>query len=112
MPDFVLHDSLSRDAKPLVPAATTEDGTPRLTFYGCGPTVYSYAHIGNFRSFLTADLIVRTAEALGWQVEYVSNVTDVGHLTEDDAADAAGEDRMAKALKSKEGERFANVWDL
>ncbi|MEM8600250.1 MAG: cysteine--tRNA ligase [Bacteroidota bacterium] len=112
MPDFVLHDSLSREAKPLVPAETTEDGTPRLTFYGCGPTVYSYAHIGNFRSFLTADLIVRTAEALGWHVDYVSNVTDVGHLTEDDAADAAGEDRMAKALKSKEGERFANVWDL
>ncbi|MEM9998971.1 MAG: cysteine--tRNA ligase [Bacteroidota bacterium] len=111
-PAFVLHDSLTRAAKPLVPAATTEDGTPRLTFYGCGPTVYSYAHIGNFRSFLTADLIVRTAEALGWQVDYVSNVTDVGHLTEDDAADAAGEDRMAKALQSKEGERFANVWDL
>ena len=74
--------------------------------------MYSYAHIGNFRTFLTADLIVRTAAALGWEVNYVSNVTDVGHLTEDDTADASGEDRMAKALKSKEGEQFANVWDL
>ena len=74
--------------------------------------MYSYAHIGNFRTFLTADLVVRTAEALGWAVRYVSNVTDVGHLTEDDVADGAGEDKMAKALASKEGEAFANVWDL
>ncbi|MBO6576689.1 MAG: cysteine--tRNA ligase [Rhodothermales bacterium] len=83
-----------------------------LRFYSCGPTVYSYAHIGNFRSFLTADLIFRLGQAVGLDVTYVTNVTDVGHLTEDDAADAGGEDRMAKALKSKEGERFANVWDL
>ncbi|HYE94818.1 MAG TPA: cysteine--tRNA ligase [Rubricoccaceae bacterium] len=112
MPDFRLHDSLSRQTLPLEPAERLADGTPVLRFYSCGPTVYSYAHIGNFRTFLTADLIVRTAEALGWQVRYVSNVTDVGHLTEDDVADAHGEDRMAKALRSKEGERFVNVWDL
>ena len=83
-----------------------------LKLYSCGPTVYSYAHIGNFRTFLTADLLYRTALALEWKVTYVSNITDVGHLTEDDVADASGEDKMAKALKSKEGESFANVWDL
>jgi cysteinyl-tRNA synthetase len=74
--------------------------------------VYSYAHIGNFRSFITADLIYRTARALGFNVTYATNITDVGHLTEDDISDASGEDRMAKALRSKEGEAFANVWDL
>lgn len=84
----------------------------RLAFYSCGPTVYSYAHIGNFRSFLTADLIFRLGQTLGLDVTYVTNVTDVGHLTADDTADADGEDRMAKALQSKEGERFSNVWDL
>ncbi len=82
-----------------------------LRFYSCGPTVYSTAHIGNFRSFLTADLILRTAEAIGWRVKYVTNVTDVGHLTEDDVADTSGQDRMAKALES-EGRRFVNVYDL
>lgn len=92
------------------PVRPIEDG--KLRFYSCGPTVYSYAHIGNFRSFLTADLIVRTGRALGWDVHYVTNVTDVGHLTDDDLADASGEDRMAKALKSEEGRRFANVYDL
>jgi cysteinyl-tRNA synthetase len=104
---FRLYDSLSRQIKPL---ETLEP--EHLRFYSCGPTVYSYAHIGNFRSFVTADLIVRTAKALGWKVTWVSNITDVGHLTQDDVADAGGEDKMERALKSKEGERFHNVWEL
>ncbi|WP_440683459.1 cysteine--tRNA ligase [Cysteiniphilum halobium] len=82
-----------------------------LKFYACGPTVYSYAHIGNFRSFLTADLIVRLAKASGLTVKYVSNITDVGHLTNDDIADAQGQDKMIKALESSES-KFANIWDL
>ncbi|KAA0233295.1 MAG: cysteine--tRNA ligase, partial [Armatimonadetes bacterium] len=102
-----IYDTLTRSLKAIEPLE------PRhLRFYCCGPTVYNYAHIGNFRTFLSADLVVRTAEALGWRVSYVSNITDVGHLTEDDVADAGGEDRMEKALRSKEGERFVNVWDL
>ncbi len=104
---FRLYNTLTRKVEPI---ETLEPGLLRM--YSCGPTVYSYAHIGNFRSFLTADLIVRTAEAIGWSVQYVTNITDVGHLTEDDVADAGGEDRMAKALRSKEGEQFGNVWDL
>ncbi len=111
-PEFRLTNTLTRRLEPLVPTETDAEGRPLLRFYSCGPTVYSYAHIGNFRTFLTADLVVRTAGALGWGVRYVSNVTDVGHLTEDDVADGAGEDKMQKALASKEGERFANVWDL
>ncbi len=106
-PEFKLRDTLTGKVKPL---ATGEPG--HLRFYSCGPTVYSFAHIGNFRTFLTADLVVRTAEALGWKVSYVSNITDVGHLTDDDVADAGGEDKMAKGLKSKEGQQFVNVWDL
>jgi cysteinyl-tRNA synthetase len=102
---FRLHDTKSRQIKELVPL---EPG--HLKFYSCGPTVYNYAHIGNFRTFLNADLVVRTAEALGWRVSFVSNITDVGHLTADDAE--SGEDRMEKGLKSKEGEQFANVWEL
>src|SRR5947209_10903229 len=104
-PIFKLHDTMTREVKEL---RTLEPG--HLRFYSCGPTVYSYAHIGNFRTFLTGDLVIRTAEALGWKVSYVSNITDVGHMTEEDAQ--SGEDRMEKGLKSKEGQRFANVWDL
>ncbi len=112
LPPFRLTNTLSRAVETVEPAAFTPDGRPLLRFYSCGPTVYSTAHIGNFRTFLTADLVVRTAEALGWAVRYVSNITDVGHLTEDDVADAGGEDKMQKALQSKEGEAFASVWDL
>lgn len=106
-PTFRLTDTMTHKVREL---ALAEPG--HLRFYSCGPTVYSYAHIGNFRTFLTADLVVRTAQALGWRVSYVSNITDVGHLTADDQADAEGEDKMAKALKSKEGEAFVNVWQL
>ncbi len=104
---FTLHNTLTGRTEPL---ALLEEG--HLRFYGCGPTVYSYAHIGNFRSFLTADLILRTAQAIGWKTTYVTNITDVGHLTADDYTDPSGEDRMARALRSKDGDRFANVWDL
>lgn len=104
---FKLHDSMSRKVKAL---ATSEPG--HLRFYTCGPTVYSYAHIGNFRSFLNAELVVRTAKALGWDVTWVVNITDVGHLTDDDVADSTGEDKMERALRSKEGESFNNVWEL
>ena len=109
MPDktFKIYNSLARKTEAIEPI---EPG--HLRFYACGPTVYSYAHIGNFRSFLTADLVLRTARALGWKTTYVTNITDVGHLTEDDVADAAGEDRMEKALRSERGQQFANIWDL
>lgn len=103
---FQLFNTLSGEVESITPSEADH-----LRFYGCGPTVYSYAHIGNFRSFLTADLVLRVARALGWKTTYVTNITDVGHLTEDDFLDPSGEDRMAKAL-SREGERFANVWDL
>ena len=104
---FRMYNSLTRSTEAIEPAQPGH-----LRFYACGPTVYSYAHIGNFRSFLTADLVLRTAKAIGWKTTYVTNITDVGHLAEDDIADAEGEDRMTKALRSKEGERFANIWDL
>ncbi len=104
---FRIYNTLARSVEPIEPMEEKH-----LRFYACGPTVYSYAHIGNFRSFLTADLILRTAQALGWKTTYVTNVTDVGHLTQDDVADATGEDRMEKALRSNDGRKFANIWDL
>ena len=105
--EFRLYNTRTRSLEPLRPLREGQ-----LRFYACGPTVYSYAHIGNFRSFLTSDLILRTAKAIGLDVLYATNITDVGHLTQDDYADAGGEDRMVRALHSKEGERFANIYDL
>ncbi len=71
----------------------------RVTMYSCGPTVYSYAHIGNFRSFLMADVLRRVLERNGYEVRHVMNITDVGHMTEDHIADAVGEDKLAEAAR-------------
>ncbi|MCZ6835467.1 MAG: hypothetical protein O7G85_06810, partial [Planctomycetota bacterium] len=70
-----------------------------VTYYSCGPTVYDYAHIGNFRSFLNADVMRRTLELLGYEVRHIMNMTDVGHMTDDDIADGGGEDKMEVAAK-------------
>ena len=80
-----LHDTLSGDVRPLVPL---EPGHVRI--YSCGPTVYGPTHVGNFRSFLFADLLVRYLRYLGLRVTWVMNITDI-----DDkiirGAEAAGE---------------------
>ncbi|MFN9077624.1 MAG: hypothetical protein ACK5WX_09410, partial [bacterium] len=88
-----LYNTLTKSTdefKPLSPAG-------EVTFYSCGPTVYDDAHIGNFRSFLNADVLRRTLELHGFRVKHVMNITDVGHMTDDDVADGGGEDKMAVA---------------
>jgi cysteinyl-tRNA synthetase len=80
--------------EPILP----ENG-PAITFYSCGPTVYDDAHIGNFRSFLNADVLRRSLELLGYRVKHVMNITDVGHMTEDSSADGGGEDKLVVAGK-------------
>ena len=73
--------------------------------YCCGPTVYSFQHIGNFKTFMFEDLLVRTLRFLGYTVKHVMNITDVGHLTDD--ADA-GEDKMLVAMR-REGKTSADI---
>ncbi len=70
-----------------------------IKMYSCGPTVYSYAHIGNYRSYIFMDNLRRMFKYNGYKLNHVMNITDVGHLTSD--ADT-GEDKMEKAAK-KEG---------
>ena len=90
------------------PFRSIEPGAVRM--YSCGPTVYDYAHIGNFRSFLFADLIRRFLEAAGHRVHHVMNITDVGHMTEDAVADGGGEDKMQVAMrKLKENKKSGKV---
>ena len=67
-----------------------------VRMYTCGPTVYNYAHIGNLRAYVFADVLRRTLEYSGYKVKQVVNITDIGHLTSD--ADD-GDDKMVKALK-------------
>ena len=72
-----------------------------IRMYNCGPTVYSDPHIGNFRSFLLGDLLRRAFDQRGFKTTQVMNITDVGHLTTDDVADASGEDKLEKKAKEE-----------
>jgi len=71
----------------------------KVSMYNCGPTVYSFAHIGNFRAYIFADILRRYLEYRGYEVRQVMNITDVGHLTDDSDE---GEDKMLVAA-GKEG---------
>ena len=70
----------------------------KVRMYNCGPTVYNFAHIGNARAFVFADVLRRTLEHFGYAVTQIMNITDVGHMTSD--ADE-GEDKMAKAAREQ-----------
>ena len=84
--------------------------TDCVRMYSCGPTVYDFAHIGNFRSFLFADVIRRTLEFFGHKVHHVMNITDVGHMTDDSNADGGGQDKMqAAAARVKEDKKSGKV---
>ena len=80
----------------------TEDFKPlndnHVSIYVCGPTVYGHAHLGHAKSYVSFDILVRYLRYLGYDVTYVQNITDVGHLTDD--ADA-GEDKLAVAAKKE-----------
>jgi len=81
-----LFDTWTRSVREFAPLKAGEVG-----LYTCGPTVYNYAHIGNLRTYLFEDGLVRTLKLNGYRVNHVMNITDVGHLVSD--ADQ-GEDKM------------------
>lgn len=76
MDEVSLFDTASRSIKPLL----ASDGK-ELKFYACGPTVYGPAHIGNFRTFVVQDLLVRVWQRAGGKVRHVRNLTDVDDKT-------------------------------
>ena len=75
----------------------------RVRMYSCGPTVYSYAHIGNFRTYIFMDTLRRVLKYNGYELKHVMNITDVGHLESD--ADE-GEDKMEKAARKEQKDPY------
>ena len=88
---------------------TKEDFIPidpdEVRMYSCGPTVYNYQHIGNLRTFFFEDILLRVLKYNEYQVKYVMNITDVGHLVSDSDL---GEDKMEKSAKLQ----GKTVWEL
>ncbi len=71
-----LYNSMSRAVEPLRPLAP-----PRVSLYVCGPTIYNYGHIGNFRTYVAVDLLRRTLTHFGYEVDHVMQFTDVDDKT-------------------------------
>lgn len=88
-----LYNTLTREKEEFIPI---EKG--KVGIYTCGPTVYWFAHVGNFRAYVFADTLKRVLKFNGFDVKHVINVTDVGHLTSDGDT---GEDKLEKAGKSE-----------
>ena len=88
-----LYNTLTKQKNDFVPLNGNE-----VRIYSCGPTVYSYAHIGNFRTYIFMDNLRRILEYNGYTLKHVMNITDVGHLESDGDE---GEDKMEKAARKE-----------
>ena len=100
MAELTLFNTLSRKKETFKPIKKDE-----VRMYSCGPTVYWFPHVGNWRTYVFSDLLKRTLEFNNYKVNHVMNVTDVGHLTSD--ADE-GEDKIEKASE-KEGKSATEI---
>ena len=94
------YNTLTRSKEDFAPL---EGNTVRI--YSCGPTVYSYAHIGNMRTYIFMDSLRRVLKRGGYDLLHVMNITDVGHLT-DDGDD--GEDKLEVASR----EQKKTPWEI
>lgn len=99
-----LYNTLTRKKEEFKPLEGNE-----VRIYSCGPTVYSYAHIGNFRAYVFMDTLRRVLKANNYSLKHVMNITDVGHLESDSDE---GEDKMEKAAKkeNKDPYEIANFY--
>jgi cysteinyl-tRNA synthetase len=98
-----IHNSLSRTVENFEPQNPSV-----VTMYMCGPTVYDYVHVGNLRSYTLADFLHRTLKFNGYEVRYIMNITDVGHLTSNEDE---GDDKLESSAE-KQGKSAAEVADF
>ena len=89
-----LYNSLTRRKEEFEPLKKD-----RVGIYVCGPTVYGHSHLGHAKSYVSFDILIRYLRYLNYEVTYVQNITDVGHLTDD--ADE-GEDKIGTAAKKEQ----------
>lgn len=95
-----LYNTLTRTVETVQPL-----NPPEVTMYTCGPTVYDYAHVGHWFTYVRWDTVIRTLQYAGYSTKWVMNITDVGHLISD--ADD-GEDKLEKGAR-REGK---TAWEV
>ena len=100
MSKIFLFNTLTRKKEEFVPV-----NPPNVGIYSCGPTVYWNQHIGHMYAYVQWDVLVRFLKSVGYNVKWVMNITDVGHMTSDEDA---GEDKMEKGAKREN----LSVWQI
>ena len=94
MNDIFLTNTLTRKKEKFVPIKKGQVG-----IYICGPTVYRDIHIGNFRTYIMADILRRVLTYNGYKVKHIKNITDVGHMRIEEEGGAAFDPVIVEALK-------------
>ena len=97
-----IYNTLTKKVEPFVSIEPN-----KVKMYTCGPTVYNYAHIGNLRTYISEDVLQKTLEFIGYDVERCMNITDVGHLTSDGDT---GDDKM-KLASERENKTVLEIAD-
>jgi cysteinyl-tRNA synthetase len=95
-----LYNTLNKKIEEFVPYSNDS-----VKMYTCGPTVYHFAHIGNLRTYIFEDVLEKSLVYLGYKVDRVMNITDVGHMTSDSDT---GEDKMLKGAERE----HKTVWEI
>ncbi len=95
---IVIYNVLKREKETFTPLV---DG--RVHMYVCGPTVYDHAHLGHAKTYVSFDVVVRYLRYSGYELRYVQNITDVGHMLDD------GEDRILKGARRERVEPMEMV---
>jgi cysteinyl-tRNA synthetase len=98
-----LYNTLHKKIETVTPLAGEE--TKKIGLYACGPTVYDFTHLGHLRKYTMDDVLVRALRAEGFELNFVQNITDVGHLTSDGDT---GEDKLEKGAKKYN----KTVWEV
>ena len=101
-----IYNSLTKNIEEIVPI---EPGNIKL--YCCGPTVYNHTQVGNWRTFSLADFLVRSLRMGGYKVDFIMNMTDVGHLFESGSDPEGGEDKVEKQ-SAEEGKSAREIVDM
>ncbi|MBN1490324.1 MAG: class I tRNA ligase family protein, partial [Phycisphaerae bacterium] len=102
---LTVYNTLSRKKEAFEPL-----NPPRVGMYVCGPTVYGHAHLGHAKSYISFDVMLRYLRYRGYDVLYVQNITDVGHLTDDTVGMAdEGEDKIAREARRQQRHPMAIV---
>ena len=101
-----IYNSLTKNIEEIVPI---EPGSVKI--YCCGPTVYKDQQIGNWRTFSLADFLIRFLKMSGYKVDFIMNMTDVGHLFETSTDPEGGEDKIEKQ-SAEEGRSARDIVDM